>query len=257
MGGDFSDLLTGKQATSSTGIPLVDALGRPIMAGAIYNPYSTRTVNGQLVRDPFPNNQISPTHALNAAALAYLKALYNAPNYGPGGNSFPNLAIVETTVVTAKQFGAGIDHTFHNNDTFLGKFYYSQPDQLNPTPLNFGRGYKENHAKVITTSYTHLFSPTFLLVGHYGYTWLHFGSFSEPGGETLANEVNSLAFVPPANGAYFVPAISIAPRGFTSSAQSTTPMGPDQLHQANVDLQKNQGLPYHQLWIPVSTRACV
>ena len=241
LGGDFSDLLTGKQATSSTGALLYDVLGRPIMAGAIYNPYSTRTVNGQLVRDAFPNNRIAPTEPLNAAALAYLKALYNTPNYGPGGNSFPNLAIVETTNVTAKQFGAGIDHTFRNNDTFLGKFYYSQPDQLNPTPVKFGQSHNENHAKVITTSYTHLFSPTFLLVGHYGYTWLHFGIYSQPAGEQLAQEVNSLAFVPPANGAYFVPAISIAPRGFTSSGQSTTPMGPDQLHQANVDLQKITG----------------
>jgi hypothetical protein len=53
--------------------------------------------------------------------------------------------------------------------------------------------------------------------------------------------VNSLAFIPPANGAYYAPAISIAPRGFTSSAQGTTPMGPSVLNQVNLDIQKIKG----------------
>ncbi len=50
-GGDLSSLLTGTQIGT-------DPLGRPIMNGAIYDPATTRTVNGQVVRDPFPNNQI-------------------------------------------------------------------------------------------------------------------------------------------------------------------------------------------------------
>ena len=35
-----------------------DALGRDILRGAIYNPFSTQVVNGKLVRDVFENNVI-------------------------------------------------------------------------------------------------------------------------------------------------------------------------------------------------------
>src|SRR5436309_6118478 len=45
LGGDFSDILTNTQAVdSTTGDPIFDALGRPVMNGQIYNPYSTRQV---------------------------------------------------------------------------------------------------------------------------------------------------------------------------------------------------------------------
>ena len=42
-----------------------------------------------LVRDPFAGNQIT-SGMLSPQALTYLNAFYPAPNYGPGGNSFPN-----------------------------------------------------------------------------------------------------------------------------------------------------------------------
>src|SRR5262245_180159 len=49
--GDFSSLLTGRALGK-------DPLGRDILEGAIYDPATTRTVNGQIVRDPFPGNKI-------------------------------------------------------------------------------------------------------------------------------------------------------------------------------------------------------
>ena len=63
--GDFSQLLnpafTG-DVRSGTTIG-TDALGRPIVFGAIYDPTTARQVNGQWVRDPFPGNMI-PTGAV-------------------------------------------------------------------------------------------------------------------------------------------------------------------------------------------------
>lgn len=65
--GDFSGLLnpawtgndlSGKQVVDDNGVAQVDALGRPVIYGAIYDPATTRLVNGQEVRDPFPNNII-------------------------------------------------------------------------------------------------------------------------------------------------------------------------------------------------------
>ena len=54
VAGDFSDLLTGQQATTATGAPAFDALGRAIMVGQLYNPYTTRTVNGSWCAIRFP-----------------------------------------------------------------------------------------------------------------------------------------------------------------------------------------------------------
>ena len=46
----------------------VDPLGRPIMENAIYDPRTTRVVNGQVVRDPFPGNVI-PQELFDPVAL--------------------------------------------------------------------------------------------------------------------------------------------------------------------------------------------
>src|SRR5580704_17152102 len=42
LGGNFSDLLTGQQAVDpTTNKPIFDPLGRPVIGGQVYNPYST------------------------------------------------------------------------------------------------------------------------------------------------------------------------------------------------------------------------
>ena len=63
-GGDFSSLLNPAFTGSalSGGVTGTDALGRPVLYGAIYDPGSTRTApNGQPVRDMFQGNVIPPT----------------------------------------------------------------------------------------------------------------------------------------------------------------------------------------------------
>ncbi|HEY7337595.1 MAG TPA: TonB-dependent receptor [Bryobacteraceae bacterium] len=52
----------GNFATAMIGNPLTtDPLGRPVFSGEIYDPGTTRTIGSQIVRDPFPNNSISPS----------------------------------------------------------------------------------------------------------------------------------------------------------------------------------------------------
>lgn len=51
--GDFSEFLTGNKAVDSTGAPILDALGRPVWEGEIFNPATTRTVGGIPVRDGY------------------------------------------------------------------------------------------------------------------------------------------------------------------------------------------------------------
>ena len=246
LSGDFSDLLTTTQATDSSGNPLVDALGRPIIVGQLYNPYSTRTVNGQAVRDPISNNQLTTVMAPNAAALAYLNALYNPPNFGPGGNTFPNRKDSATQTTRSNQFGIGGDHTFKNNDVLFAKFFYSQPDMTGPSAVKFGAEETENHARVLATSYTHLFSPTFLMTTHYGYSWLFYQYSNQPAPAGLASTINSENFDPVQNGLTLVPQLSIAPRIGSPNAggaftQYGIAQGPMRTHQFNVDLQKVHG----------------
>jgi hypothetical protein len=79
--GDFSRLFdpayTG-DARSGTVIG-TDALGRQVRFGQIYDPRTTRTVDGRVTRDPFPNNQI-PRAMWDAVARNTLdQGLWDAP----------------------------------------------------------------------------------------------------------------------------------------------------------------------------------
>ncbi len=246
LAGDFSDLLTDIQATDPTGLPLVDNLGRPIFVGQLYNPYSTRVVNGQLVRDPIPGNNLSAVMPRNQAALTYLNALYPAANYGAGGNSFPNRKDDSGQVTTSNQFGIGGDHTFSNNDTLSAKFFYSQPDEIGASAVKFGAEMTQNHARVLATQYTHLFSPTFLMTAHYGFSWLYYDYTNQPGGAALLNAINAENFIPAQDGIDLVPQITIYPRfGVPDTggdyAQYAVPQGPMRTHQFNVDVEKVRG----------------
>ena len=60
--GDFSSLITteNRLVTTAAG-PYVDPLNRTIASGTIFDPSSTFTSGGQLVRNPFPNNKIPVT----------------------------------------------------------------------------------------------------------------------------------------------------------------------------------------------------
>ena len=71
--GDFSGLLTGRQIG-------VDALGRPLLEGQIFDPGTTREVNGISVRDPFPNNVIPANHPLRSQVASRVIPLMVRPD---------------------------------------------------------------------------------------------------------------------------------------------------------------------------------
>lgn len=69
-----------------------DALGRPVMFGQIFDPRSTRVVNGSVVRDPFPNNVI-PRDVWDVVARTTLDmGLWDAPALDRLLNNQPVLA---------------------------------------------------------------------------------------------------------------------------------------------------------------------
>ena len=82
--GDFSALLTNTQVGT-------DALGRSIFSGQIFNPASTRLVNGVPVRDPYPGNLIPASDPLRSQVAAKVVPLMAEPwrsglQFNVGGN---------------------------------------------------------------------------------------------------------------------------------------------------------------------------
>src|SRR5262249_20421087 len=117
--GDFSALLTGTQIG-------VDALGRPIFQGEIFNPASTRLVNGIPVRDPYPGNIIPADDPLRSQVAARVIPLMVHPDRpGLSNNVLGNPAGDQTWVLDARNLLLRLDHTF--SPKFKGMFsgYYN------------------------------------------------------------------------------------------------------------------------------------
>lgn len=158
LGGDFSSFLTGKQATSSTGAPLVDALGRPVMVGEIYNPYTTRAVTAGVVdpvtglkaqttgnvRDPFPGN-IIPSKMISPAVAAYANIWYPAVTAG-GAN---NLVNTESSTLNQYQYNTRFDYNFTSNLRFFGRF--TNQHALQPSPNTLPDDFTYNYNSLVNT----------------------------------------------------------------------------------------------------------
>ena len=92
--GDFSRLFNAAYTGDARSGTVVgtDALGRPVVFGQIYDPRTTRVVNGSVVRDPFPNNQV-PSALWDAVARNTLEqGLWDAPELDRLFNNQPQLA---------------------------------------------------------------------------------------------------------------------------------------------------------------------
>jgi hypothetical protein len=115
-GGNFSEFL----GTRSVG---TDVLGRPVYAGEIYDPSTTRTVNGVLVRDPFPNNTINtPLSSISQALQTQLPLPTNSglANNWSGQNAPSPVAVDKFTIKVDGDFGQNrftvdVQHVPRNN----------------------------------------------------------------------------------------------------------------------------------------------
>ena len=173
--------------------------------------------------------------------MTYLNAFYPTANFGTGG--YPNYAGPGNEPIDDDQFEVKIDHTFGNNDTFTGAFYFNEANETQPTPMKLGAEILPNHARQIAVGYTHLFSPTFLSTFHYGYSNSYYGYYDIPGGTALLDATNMEGIEPSKNGFPQVPLISLggSVRTLTGTAQGQYPFGPIENHQISEDLQKIWG----------------
>jgi hypothetical protein len=117
--GDFSALLTSNRIGT-------DVLGRPIFGGQIFNPATTRTVNGVPVRDPYPGNIIpagDPMRSLVAARYATLMVHPDRP--GLSNNVAGNPAGDQTWVLDARNILLRLDHNFSPSFKGMVSGYYN------------------------------------------------------------------------------------------------------------------------------------
>jgi hypothetical protein len=157
--GDFGEVLTGRVLGT-------DALGRPIMENAIYNPATTRAVNGQVVRDPFPGNVINTIDRV----AAKVNALLPAPTTSGLVNNFSQLLVAPKRQMIPS---IKVDQTI--SDTMKASFFFTQyklsiisaPDGL-PAPLT-GERDQPIYSNTYRGNYDYTIRPTLLLHVGAGY----------------------------------------------------------------------------------------
>lgn len=153
--GDFSSLLTTNQVGT-------DALGRPILAGQIFDPATTRIVNGQVVRDPFPGNLI-PVNRFSNVARNVLGFIPTPTRAG----RFENFIFGGTSPLDVYTFAVKLDHNITENSRLSGSYSKRVNDRVvgvRVLPDIVNRG---NQNQIFTTHYLRLshdqtFSPRVL-----------------------------------------------------------------------------------------------
>src|SRR5262245_59691437 len=98
---------------------------RGIFSTPIYDPATTRQINGAFVRDQFLNNTI-PDDRWDAAARVVLER-YPLPNvFLPNGQEAASNNYTRTAneITNQDQFGVRVDHTLNSRQRFFGRYEY-------------------------------------------------------------------------------------------------------------------------------------
>jgi hypothetical protein len=164
----------------------VDALGRPILNGAIYNPFSTRQITaGQVdpstgltatqtgyIRDAFPGN-IIPSGLMDTIAKSIATGTYwpNPTNPNVLINNFTGAA---SASAHSDEYSVRIDHNFTDNDRFNARWSQKYESKVN-FPTYYGASdpggpgvTAPNNRYSINAGYNHVFDPTFDMSLNFG-----------------------------------------------------------------------------------------
>ena len=130
--GDFSNLLnpawTGNaQSGKQIG---TDALGNPIIFGAIYDPNSTQVVNGQVVRTPFAGNMIPGSRIDPVASSIISKAGLVAPTYDKMILNTPQIG-TSSPFFNQDVYTIKIDHNISDKEHFSALYNHEYRDRDN------------------------------------------------------------------------------------------------------------------------------
>lgn len=155
--GDFSAILTGRRLAA-------DPLGRPIMENSIYDPATLRVVEGQRVRDTFPNN-VMPKSRFDPVS-AKIQAMMPAPTYSGLVNNWDNKGPGDRTQIIPS---VKLDHNLRGSSKLSFYFQYYRGREYNtggidglPNPITANRA-KRIYAFTTRLNYDVSITPTLLL----------------------------------------------------------------------------------------------
>jgi hypothetical protein len=171
INGDFSRLLGSQVGT--------DANGNPILANQLYDPASNKTVNGQLVRDPFVGN-IIPRSRFDPSAHK-LMSLYPAPTLEVAPGRFPQSNFFNATSgrQNTHQGDGRVDYRLSDKDNLFGSLSWSNLDKFNepffPGALDgtpFNAVTEENLGRNAQFSWTRVWSASLISETRVGFSRL-------------------------------------------------------------------------------------
>ena len=185
--GDFSQLLnpafTG-DVRSGTTIG-TDALGRPIVFGAIYDPTSAREVNGQWVRDAFAGNRV-PTARFDPVTRNILSlAPITDPSFNTMLRNIPALGaccpVFDEKMITAKG-----DHIFNGANRIAITFNRNLRQRFNSPGGRWGDPpgtptgvYQNQDTPGVMGRFAYDASLTPTILNHFGIGYNRFGNLNQ------------------------------------------------------------------------------
>jgi Carboxypeptidase regulatory-like domain/TonB dependent receptor len=191
-GGDFSALLGGPVGT--------DYLGRPISAGEIYNPFSTRQVTcggidsvtgdavshcpagatTEFIRDPISGNIASGAGVTNVLPSGLMDSIAKSiagGNYWPTAKTsalFNNFTAASSAAAHSNEYSVRIDYNLSDNNRLWGRWSQKYEQKIN-FPTYYGASdpggpgvVAPNNRYSANVGYSHVFSPTFAMSANLG-----------------------------------------------------------------------------------------
>ncbi|MFL6308286.1 MAG: TonB-dependent receptor domain-containing protein [Candidatus Sulfotelmatobacter sp.] len=172
--GDFSKLL-GAQLTncgSNNNQPCVDGLGRPILSGQIYDPFSTRALGGGYVRDPIPGNNVATYVSPYTGGTLINSIGQTLINYYPTPLSIAlanNWSASGLQADYSDEYSGRIDHNFSDSTRIYGRYSYKK-EYKDEEAAFFGAGdpagpgqRNPNNRWNIGVGLSQVFTPTFTM----------------------------------------------------------------------------------------------
>jgi len=191
-GGDFSALLGGQVGT--------DYVGRPIFAGELYNPFSTRQVTcggvdsvtgaavsqcpagatTEFIRDPVSGDIASGAGVTNIVPSGLMDSIASGianGSYWPKPNTsalFNNFTAASSAAAHSNEYSVRIDYNISNSDRIWGRWSQKYEQKIN-FPTYYGASdpggpgvVAPNNRYSANVGYSHIFSPTFALSANLG-----------------------------------------------------------------------------------------
>ncbi len=125
--GDFSEFLNGQQLVDSNNVPVVDALGRPVYSGEIFNPATTRLVGGVPVRDGYGFDATGAPIAGKANVIPSTDPLWSSLATA----TIPNIPALDRQTLRVNGFGGNSDDNNKINvRTWLFRFDHNFNDKF-------------------------------------------------------------------------------------------------------------------------------